>query len=145
MTRFYFITIDKVFSMEQPTRQEYFDLLTDLCVTYAMTLGKYPVRCLEFKKKGNKRQGTLVHTWPHLHCIVSTEREHTRGLKMYKKGYSINVKELHSSLDVLCTAGYIHKFSMDQVELAQHDVQIKVRPTTPPMHTNDYTAYSFLD
>lgn len=114
---YYFITIDKTQSTVAPTKDEYKLLLDALSEKYQLSLEvRCPVQCFEFKKKGNKLKGTLVHNWLHYHGILTSEKVRRRKLKIIKKGYSIKIIELETMRDVLFYSGYIQKHMTDQTD-----------------------------
>lgn len=108
---YYFFTLDKVRLNGAPTKEELTEVYRDLYIrTGLKSIRPIPVRCYESKAKG------LIN-YLHYHELVVSHNCFIRYTSLKRKGYSVKLERLKTSIDVVRVAGYICKQKTDNVDI----------------------------
>ncbi len=115
MTIYYFLTIDQATTKKSPTKKTYYNTLVKL--RKIANFSNTNIKCYEHKHKSKK-----FPKWLHYHCIIRTERIISfRSFQV--KGFSVKIKLLRSTEDIIRTTVYIMKHKVDACDLCKNRVK----------------------
>lgn len=143
---YYFITVDKATGIQNPSKQEYYDILEQIYAKFSMRdISPNKVECFEYKEKGNRRKKTKIFDWLHFHGIATSGTLLSASqLKFYKKGYKTVILHLETIDDVARTSGYIQKHMLNECDVGRnHCLQSKREPMSAM--ANVFDEYAFED